>query len=206
MGKLLGGEKGGAGLVVDYGDAKAFGRSWRVRCAACACGALQRLTSSRRVQGFRKHQVVDPLSEPGHTDLTANVDFSYLAEALGDLGKVKSFLSPASPMADLRSCPPFSATAFYFPRFPYPATSHGPLPQSTFLTSLGLQPRLAGLLRAASPERRKEIESAAQRLVDSTSMGSQYKVMGITPKREGAEVGECFPFVKEGPAEGEKSE
>lgn len=30
MGRLLGGEKGGAGLVVDYGDAKAFGRSWRV--------------------------------------------------------------------------------------------------------------------------------------------------------------------------------
>lgn len=28
--KLIEGEKGGAGLVVDYGDAKAFGRSWRV--------------------------------------------------------------------------------------------------------------------------------------------------------------------------------
>ncbi|ORY91491.1 S-adenosyl-L-methionine-dependent methyltransferase [Leucosporidium creatinivorum] len=150
MGRLLGGERGGAGLVVDYGDAKAFGRSWR---------------------GFRKHQVVDPLSEPGHTDLTANVDFSYLAEAMGDL-----------------------------------ATSHGPLPQSTFLTSLGLQPRLAGLLRAATPERKKEIESAAKRLIDSTGMGSQYKVMAITPKRtEGAPEEECFPFLKEaaeGAAEG----
>lgn len=30
VGKLLGGAKGGAGLVVDYGDDKAFGRSWRV--------------------------------------------------------------------------------------------------------------------------------------------------------------------------------
>jgi hypothetical protein len=29
---------------------------------------------------------VDPLSEPGHTDLTANVDFSYIKEALSDLG------------------------------------------------------------------------------------------------------------------------
>lgn len=28
--KLLEGEQGGAGLIVDYGDAKAFGRSWRV--------------------------------------------------------------------------------------------------------------------------------------------------------------------------------
>lgn len=30
MGQLLTGKAGGAGLVVDYGDAKAFGRSWRV--------------------------------------------------------------------------------------------------------------------------------------------------------------------------------
>ncbi|GAA5870620.1 hypothetical protein JCM8547_002064 [Rhodosporidiobolus lusitaniae] len=136
---------GGAGLVVDYGDAKAFGRSWR---------------------GFRKHQVVDPLTEPGHTDLTANVDFSYLAEAMSDY-----------------------------------ATTHGPLPQSRFLTSLGLQPRLAGLLRNAKmEERRKEIESAARRLVDQGGMGGQYKVMGITPKRVGEEKGKkegeegVFPF------------
>lgn len=63
LGELLSGPKGGAGLVVDYGDVKAFGRSWR---------------------GFRKHEVVDPLTEPGHTDLTANVDFAYLAEALAE--------------------------------------------------------------------------------------------------------------------------
>ncbi|GAA5900692.1 hypothetical protein JCM6882_000941 [Rhodosporidiobolus microsporus] len=136
----------GAGLVVDYGDAKAFGRSWR---------------------GFRKHQVVDPLTEPGHTDLTANVDFSYIAEAMSDF-----------------------------------ATTHGPLPQSRFLTSLGLQPRLASLLRnAPSEERRKEIESAARRLVDEgvEGMGGQYRVMGVTPKKgkhaaatkEGEDV---FPF------------
>ncbi|BGP14915.1 hypothetical protein JCM10213v2_002870 [Rhodosporidiobolus nylandii] len=139
---------GGAGLVVDYGDAKAFGRSWRMETVQ---------------QGFRKHQVVDPLTEPGHTDLTANVDFSYLAEAMGEF-----------------------------------ATTHGPLPQSRFLTSLGLQPRLAGLLRAApSDERRKEIESAAKRLVDKGGMGEQYKVMAITPKADGKKEGQdggVFPF------------
>ncbi|GAA5936039.1 hypothetical protein JCM3775_003563 [Rhodotorula graminis] len=133
--RLVGGPAGGAGLVVDYGDAKAFGRSWR---------------------GFRKHQVVDPLTEPGHTDLTANVDFSYLAESMSEF-----------------------------------ASTHGPLPQSRFLTSLGLQPRLAGLLRGASTdERRKEIESAAKRLVYHGGMGSQYKVMAVTPK--GAK--DVFPF------------
>ncbi|GAA5937380.1 class I SAM-dependent methyltransferase [Sporobolomyces koalae] len=142
--KLMEGERGGAGLVVDYGDAKAFGRSWR---------------------GFRKHAVVDPLSKPGHTDLTANVDFSYLAEAMSDY-----------------------------------ATPHGPLTQSTFLTSLGLAPRLASLMRSAkTEERKKDIESAAKRLIDGLGMGGQYKVMGVTPKRApGSPKADCFPFDLEG--------
>ncbi|GAA6062439.1 hypothetical protein JCM10212_003313 [Sporobolomyces blumeae] len=142
--KLVQGEKGGAGLVVDYGDAKAFGRSWR---------------------GFRKHQVVDPLTNPGHTDLTANVDFSYLAEAMSEF-----------------------------------AAPQGPLSQSRFLTSLGLAPRLASLMRSASSEERgKDIESAAKRLIDETGMGGQYKVMGVVPKqRQGTNKPDCFPFDLDG--------
>ncbi|GAA5882074.1 hypothetical protein JCM16303_005591 [Sporobolomyces ruberrimus] len=145
--KLVEGEKGGAGLIVDYGDAKAFGRSWR---------------------GFRKHAVVDPLSQPGHTDLTANVDFSYLAEAMSEF-----------------------------------ATPHGPLTQSKFLTSLGLAPRLASLMRSApNEERKKDIESAAKRLIDGLGMGGQYKVMGVTPKGRteatGGKKEQCFPFDLQG--------
>lgn len=30
------------------------------------------------IQGFRKHELHDPLLEPGSADLTADVDFSYL--------------------------------------------------------------------------------------------------------------------------------
>ncbi|KAK4056623.1 hypothetical protein OIO90_002471 [Microbotryomycetes sp. JL221] len=139
LGKTMQGPKGGAGLIVDYGDAKAFGRSWR---------------------GFRKHQVVDPLTEPGHTDLTANVDFSYLSEALSDI-----------------------------------ATCHEPMTQASFLYSLGLEPRLQGLLRQAKPERKKDIESAAKRLVDPTGMGTQYKVMMLTPlaQKDGSERPEVYP-------------
>lgn len=58
-------------------------------------------------------------------------------------------------------------------------------------------PRLAGLLKAAQPERKKEIESAAKRLVDATGMGSQYKILGLTPK--GVQEGQCFPFVADPP-------
>ncbi|BGP54659.1 hypothetical protein JCM8202v2_002246 [Rhodotorula sphaerocarpa] len=146
LARLLGGGAeagpGGAGLVVDYGDAKAFGRSWR---------------------GFRKHQVVDPLTEPGHTDLTANVDFAYLAEAMADT-----------------------------------ADTPGPISQGRFLTALGLQPRLGSLLRTAPTEaRRKDIESAAKRLVDATGMGEQYRIMGVVPKGKGggtAEEAGVYPF------------
>ncbi|BGP23719.1 DUF185 family protein [Rhodotorula toruloides] len=130
--------KGGAALVVDYGDAKAFGRSWR---------------------GFRRHQVVDPLTEPGHTDLTANVDFAYLSEAMSEF-----------------------------------AETPGPLSQRTFLTALGLEPRLAALLRSAtSEERRNEIASAAKRLVDKAGMGEQYKFLAVVPKGK-TQVEGVYPF------------
>lgn len=137
MARLLDGSAGGAGLVVDYGDEKAFGRSWR---------------------GFRKHQIVDPLSKPGHTDLTANVDFAYLADAMIEL-----------------------------------VDTHGPLSQGAFLESLGLHPRLSCLLAKAAEDRKKEIESAAKRLVEKTGMGTEYKVMAFTPK--GVVIG-CFPFTE----------
>lgn len=70
------------------------------------------------------------------------------------------------------------------------------------MTSLGLAPRLAALMRGASTdERRKEIESSGKRLIDGLGMGGQYKVMAFTPKRE-SEASEkkedCFPFDLEG--------
>lgn len=115
------------------------------------------------------------MSEPGHTDLTANVDFSYLSEAMADLGT-----SQPPPVLYHSLTPPLLAT------------SHGPMDQSAFLHSLGFDPRLRGLLKNAADDRKVEIESAAQRLVDTLGMGKQYKVMAITPK--GGEVVDCFPF------------
>ncbi|PWN92027.1 DUF185-domain-containing protein [Acaromyces ingoldii] len=53
--------QGGAGLIIDYGDEKAFGGSFRA---------------------FRSHKIVDPLEDPGKADLTANVDFWHLKSAL----------------------------------------------------------------------------------------------------------------------------
>lgn len=37
-------------------------------------------------QAFRKHKVVEVFDEPGSSDLTANVDFAYLKEAMSQPG------------------------------------------------------------------------------------------------------------------------
>ena len=37
-------------------------------------------------QAFKGHALADPFDRPGQADLTANVDFAYLAEALKGTG------------------------------------------------------------------------------------------------------------------------
>ncbi|KAL7423569.1 hypothetical protein Q5752_001149 [Cryptotrichosporon argae] len=59
-----GGSGGGAGLVVDYGGDRTYGSSFRA---------------------FKEHKIVDVLAQPGHADLTANVDFAYLRESVDGL-------------------------------------------------------------------------------------------------------------------------
>lgn len=55
---------GGCGLIIDYGGDKAFADSFRA---------------------FREHRIVDVFHEPGNCDLTSNVDFAYLKEAMSGL-------------------------------------------------------------------------------------------------------------------------
>lgn len=131
----------GSALIVDYGADKAVGNSFRA---------------------FRNHKIVDPFHLLGQCDLTANVDFAYLKEAMTDT-----------------------------------ATPHGPLTQHAFLTRMGLDMRVAALKRAAESEERKDaIQSAAQRLVDMTGMGGEYKVLGVTGggQREGGAEEQVWPF------------
>ncbi|TFY51126.1 hypothetical protein EVG20_g11153 [Dentipellis fragilis] len=67
VGEVIGGQsnekKKGSALIIDYGDDKAVGNSFR---------------------GFKDHKIVDPFHLPGHCDLTANVDFAYLREAMAN--------------------------------------------------------------------------------------------------------------------------
>jgi hypothetical protein len=40
-------------------------------------------------KAFKDHKIVDAFSTPGECDLTANVDFAYIKEALSDLGELR---------------------------------------------------------------------------------------------------------------------
>lgn len=138
---------GGAGLIVDYGDSKAFGSSFRA---------------------FKSHAIVDPLLNPGTADLTANVDFSYLSNALGTTSA-----RSMGPMFQAH----FLAALGLEPRV------------GALLQAVGEG--------EGSDQRKKTIEGAAKRLVDPTGMGAQYKVLGVHGAREGSEIEEeeeVYPF------------
>ncbi|KAF7331586.1 Protein arginine methyltransferase NDUFAF7 [Mycena kentingensis (nom. inval.)] len=79
LGSLVAGNPG-CGLIIDYGDAKPSSGSFRVRCSSSIAASLR-----NQNQAFKNHQIVDPFSAPGASDLTANVDFGYLTEAIADL-------------------------------------------------------------------------------------------------------------------------
>ncbi|TDL16465.1 DUF185-domain-containing protein [Rickenella mellea] len=131
--RLLGSSRslGGSGLIIDYGNDHVHGNSLRLMII---------------FQAFREHKIVDIFSRPGQSDLTANVDFAYVKEAMAD-----------------------------------GVTTHGPISQSAFLEGMGITVRVNSLMRNAKTEdRRTEIARAARRLVDSSGMGREYKVLGVT--------------------------
>ncbi|KAJ7639431.1 S-adenosyl-L-methionine-dependent methyltransferase [Roridomyces roridus] len=83
IGELIQGnstESLGCGLVVDYGADRAFDQSFRA---------------------FKKHEIADIFHEPGECDLTVNVDFAYLREAVGDFGPAVPTHGPISQAAFL---------------------------------------------------------------------------------------------------------
>ncbi|WVF70972.1 hypothetical protein IAT40_005768 [Kwoniella sp. CBS 6097] len=69
----------------------------------------------------------------------------------------------------------------------------GPIPQSQFLLSLGLQPRLRKLLESAPEDRKEDIAKGAKRLIDPLGMGAQYQVMGISSGPVDS-TSEIYPF------------
>lgn len=77
-------------------------------------------------------------------------------------------------------------------------STNGPISQRDFLTRMGIDIRIAALVRSTSSlERKKAIEDGANRLIDPLGMGEQYKVLGVVAKSRGEagqDVSEVWPF------------
>lgn len=117
--------------------------------------------------------------QPGECDLTANVDFAFLREAVSDLG--------VFPLPSRKSCSSHSLLS---------VLTHGPISQADFLTRMGVDVRVEALKSKSSSERANEIEKAAKRLTDLTGMGKQYQVLGFTSEPVPGEDNGPWPFVK----------
>lgn len=104
-------------------------------------------------------------AHPSAADLTADVDFEQLAEAL-------SSASP-SPIGGLQL--PSSATAGAAPALSVlPAVT-----QQQFLQAMGLPVRLGMLLRSASSAQARKLRLDAEQLLSPQYMGSRFKMLGV---------------------------
>jgi NADH dehydrogenase [ubiquinone] 1 alpha subcomplex assembly factor 7 len=145
-------ETQGAGLIIDYGFL-----------------ADEKVTDDNKgkidtFRGYRKHHQVDVLEFPGETDLTADVDFDFLAKAL---------LYDNKLMEGVRLA--------------------GPITQRTWLKNMGIDQRLKNLLAEnKDSENRKKLVRGYEYMTDNEKMGSRFKVMAVVPK-ERAEYSDQLP-------------
>lgn len=120
------------------------------------------------------------------------IDYGYRGPALGDTFQAVRAHEYADPLADpgeadltahvdfgalIRAAQDSGALAF------------GPVDQGRFLFRLGIEQRLEGLRRRASPAQRLALESGLQRLTDPKAMGSLFKVAAFAPPNRGLPAG-----------------
>ncbi|KAL7521728.1 hypothetical protein ACHAWX_006403 [Stephanocyclus meneghinianus] len=167
---------GGAALIIDYGeDGASVGDTLR---------------------GFWRHTQVHPLSRPGEVDVTADVDFGALREAVNRrvsleeslkrkraLGKgMKNQVELKIP-AELQD----KVGGSHGKTNVIQPEAFGPIPQGRFLASMGIVERVERYIEdeKTTDDQAYELYSALERLVGSDQMGERYKVLAIAPKKEG---------------------
>lgn len=69
------------------------------------------------------------------------------------------------------------------------ASPFGPVPQGTFLSSLGIQARTEILAAGRDPDQANLLLSGCHRLIDSQGMGTLFKVLALTDGKLGAPAG-----------------
>jgi len=147
---LMGGKRGGAALIMDYGEDRPLGDTLRA---------------------IKNHRFVHPFESPGDVDLSIMVDFQSLANI--------ALESPPPPSSRQQQ------TSRYIPKILGGETQQlecfGVLEQSQFLQNMGIDARIADLLRQTKDEKvASSLITSYKRLVDSNQMGSVYKMMAIS--------------------------
>ncbi|EED95661.1 predicted protein [Thalassiosira pseudonana CCMP1335] len=166
---------GGAALIIDYGENGASGGD--------------------TLRGFWRHTQVHPLSRPGEVDVTADVDFGALREAVNRRvtfedsferkrkenaykrkGKTLEEDANENDKPDNKSTPPITRQ--------YEA--YGPITQGQFLASMGIVERVERYIEDddTTDEQAYELFSALERLVGSDEMGERYKVLAIAAAKK----------------------
>ena len=172
---------GGAALIIDYGgDGSSGGDTLR---------------------GFWKHTQVHPLSKPGEVDVTADVDFGALREAVNrrvslsesverkrrqqQRGRTRNAKSNANNSEETNTSiddlEGFNEGTLSRPE------AFGPISQGKFLAQMGIVQRVEKKIEdpATSDDDAYELYSAMERLMLADQMGERYKVLAIAAKKDG---------------------
>lgn len=164
---------GGAALIIDYGEDGASGGD--------------------TLRGFWRHTQVHPLSRPGEVDVTADVDFGALREAVNRRVSVEDSLNrkrgvdkktdnikEAELISELKDKMGESRKRVVQPE------AFGPITQGQFLASMGIVERVEKYIEdeETTDDQAYELYSALERLVSPEQMGERYKVLAIATKKE----------------------
>lgn len=126
------------------------------------------------MRAFRKHEQVDVLSSPGTVDITADVDFGALKNAVNiDLRVMgKENEKKNEKKKDTARNLPFA---------------FGPKTQGHFLASMGAVERTIQLIEddSTTDEQAEELCTALERLMSKEEMGERFKVLAIAHKKDG---------------------
>ena len=166
---------GGAALIIDYGgDGSSGGDTTR---------------------GFYKHTQVHPLSRPGEVDVTADVDFGALREAVNQRVSLQESIlrkqrqegiagSGVSSSEATNSTTPDESNK---KRQQHRPEAFGPITQGNFLAQMGIVQRVEKKIEdpETTDEEAYEIYSAIERLMLPEQMGERYKVLAIAAKKDG---------------------
>ena len=163
----------GCGLIMDYGYAheKMPGQNSKQLDEESSIQDLQqkqtvygRADTNKIIdtfRGYKNHKQHDVLQDSGNVDLTADVDFDFLA---------KSILSSDYLYENIRLA--------------------GPLTQRVFLKNMGIDARLNNLLieQKGNDDIRKKIVTGYEYITDNEMMGEKFKFVAITTKERGEYV------------------